>query len=76
MTAQEPVEPGTPAEYHVVPHGSRWEVERNASFVGITADSVQAAVEEAIRLAMGDHHRGMDATVCLEEGAGCRHLWP
>jgi hypothetical protein len=70
------VEPGAPAEYHIVKHGPCWDIERNAAFVGVSAQTVQAATEEAIRLAIHDHHCGMDATVCVEEHAGCRHLWP
>jgi len=71
-----PIEPGTPAEYHIVQHGRSWDVERNCAFTGISADSERAAAEQAIRLAIHDHHQGMDATVCVEELAGCRHLWP
>lgn len=76
MAVKAAIEPGTPAEYHVVQHGRHWDVERNAAFIGISAQSAGTAIEEAIRLAVGDHHRGMDATVCIEEAMGCRHLWP
>ncbi len=70
MADRAAVEPGMPAEYHIVRHGPYWEVE------GVSAQTVQAATQEAIRLAIDDHHRGMDATVCVEEQTGCRHLWP
>ena len=70
------VEPGTPADYHIVLLGCCWEVERNCAFTGVSADTERAAAEQAIRLAIHHHHQGMDAAVCVEEPAGCRHLWP
>jgi hypothetical protein len=78
MTAKEPAkdEVGSPAEYHVVGRDHRWDVERNCAFTGVSVPDCGVAINEAIRMAAGDHHRGLDATVCIEEVSGCRHLWP
>jgi hypothetical protein len=64
-------------EYHVVPNGKRWDVERDHSFTGAFAYEVNTAIGLATGEAQRDVHNGIDAVVCVEEADGtCRHVWP
>lgn len=64
-------------EYHVVPEGRRWNVERDEASTGQFAFEVNTAIGIAIHEAQRDHHNGLDATVCVQHADGtCRHVWP
>ena len=64
-------------EYHVVPNGRRWDVERDRAFTGMFAYEVNTAIGLATAEAQRDGHNGLAATVCVEEKDGtCRHVWP
>jgi len=61
-------------EYHVVPHGGRWEIERDDAFTGQFAHAPGAAIDLAIAAALRE---GPGASVCIQEADGpCRHVWP
>jgi hypothetical protein len=64
-------------EYHVIPNGKRWDVERDHAFTGSFAYAVNTAIGLATAEAQRDVHNGIDAVVCVEETDGtCRHVWP
>lgn len=64
-------------EYHVVPNGQRWDVERDNAFTGQFAYEVNTAIGLSIAAAMRDQHNGAEASVCVQEPNGhCRHVWP
>jgi hypothetical protein len=66
-----------PVEYHVVPNGERWDVERDDTFVGSFAYDVHTAIGLATAAAQRDHHNGLDVMVCVQEPSGnCRKAWP
>ena len=65
------------AEYHVVPNGQRWDVERDDVFMGSFAYDVHTAVGLAIAAAQRDQHNGMDVMVCIQQpDEHCRKVWP
>jgi hypothetical protein len=67
----------TPVEYHVVPNGNRWDVEREAMFIGSFAYDVNTAIGLATAAARRDQHNGLDVMVCVQEPDGtCRKVWP
>jgi hypothetical protein len=58
-------------EYHVVPNGNRWDVERADAFNGSFAYDVNTAIGLAIAGAQRDLHNGMDVMVNgVRSGAG------
>ena len=64
-------------EYHVVPNGRRWDVERDDAFFGSFAFDVNTAIGLAIAGAQRDLHNGLDVMVCVQESDGhCRKVWP
>lgn len=64
-------------EYHVVPNGKRWDVERDDAFIGSFAYDVHTAVGLATAAAQRDQHNGLDVMVCVQEPDGhCRQVWP
>jgi hypothetical protein len=64
-------------EYHVVPNGKRWDVERDDAFTGSFALEVNTAIGLAIAAAQRDQHNGLDVMVCLQQANGhCRKIWP
>lgn len=64
-------------EYHVVPNGKRWDVERDDAFIGSFAYDVHTAVGLATAAAQREHHNGIDVMVCIQEPSGhCRKVWP
>lgn len=64
-------------EYHVVPNGKRWDVERDDAFTGSFAYDVNTAIGLAIAGAQRDQHNGLEVMVCVQESDGrCRKVWP
>ena len=64
-------------EYHVVPNGKRWDVERDDMFTGAFAYEVNTAVGLATAAAQRDRHNGLDVMVCVQQADGtCRKVWP
>ena len=64
-------------EYHVVPNGKRWDVERDDAFSGSFAYEVNTAIGLAISAAQRDQHNGSDVMVCVQQPDGhCRKVWP
>jgi hypothetical protein len=64
-------------EYHVVPNGKRWDVERDDTFTGSFAYDVHTAVGLATAAAQRDQHNGIDVMVCVQQQDGsCRKVWP
>ncbi len=64
-------------EYHIVPHGDHWDVERDDAFIGSVAHDVHAAIHLATAAAQRDQSDGLDAMVCVQEPDGhCRKVWP
>jgi hypothetical protein len=64
-------------EYHVVPNGKRWDVERDDAFIGSFAYQVNNAIGLAIASAQRDHQQGLDVMVCVQEPDGsCKKVWP
>jgi hypothetical protein len=64
-------------EYHVVPHGEHWHVERDYAFIGSVAYDVNGAIGLAISAAQRDQNEGNDVMVCVQESTGhCRKVWP
>jgi hypothetical protein len=64
-------------EYHVVPNGARWDVERDDQYTGSFSYDVHTAVGLATAAAQRDLSSGLEATVCVQEKKGhCRHVWP
>jgi hypothetical protein len=57
-------------EYHVVPNGKRWDIERDHAFTGSFAYEVPTAVGLATAEAQRDLHNGVGAIVCVEEKTG------
>jgi hypothetical protein len=53
-------------EYHVVPNGSRWDVERDDTFTGSFAYDVDTAIGLAVSAAQGDQHNGLEVMVCVQ----------
>ena len=67
----------TLVEFHIVPNGKRWDVERDDSFTGSFAYEVNTAVGLAISAAHRVHDEGVDVMVCIQEPNGeCRKVWP
>jgi hypothetical protein len=63
-------------EYHVVPNGKRWDVERDDAFVGSFAYEVNIAIDWAVSAAQRDH-KGLDVMVCVQQPDGtCKEIWP
>ncbi len=61
-------------EFHVVPHGGRWEVVRDDAFTGRFAHEATTAIHLAIAAAQCE---AGGAIVCIQESDGtCRHIWP
>jgi hypothetical protein len=64
-------------EYHVVPTGQRWDVERDDMFTGSFAYDVDTAIGLAIGAAQRDQHNGLDVMVCVQQLDGSRQkVWP
>jgi hypothetical protein len=64
-------------EYHVLPNGRRWDVERDDAFFGSFAFDVNTAIGLAIAAAQRDLHNSLDVMVCVQEPDGhCRKVWP
>ena len=64
-------------EYHVVPNGQRWDVERDDMFIGSFAYDVHTAIGLATAAAQRDHHNGTEVMVCVQQQDGsCRKVWP
>lgn len=64
-------------EYHVIPHGERWDIERDDEFTGSFAYDLHTAIGLAIAAATRDHHRGDEVMVCVQDNDGlCRKIWP
>jgi hypothetical protein len=64
-------------EYHVVPNGDRWDVERDDCATGSFAYNVHTAIGLAIAAAQRDQNSGIDVKVCVQEKGGhCRQVWP
>jgi hypothetical protein len=64
-------------EYHVVPNGSRFDVERDDTFTGSFAYEINMAIGLAISAAQRDQHNGNDVMVCVQQPDGhCRKVWP
>jgi hypothetical protein len=64
-------------EFHVVPNGKRWDVERYYAFTGQFAYEVNTAIGLATAAALRDQHNGAKAPVCVQEPNGhCRLVWP
>ena len=67
----------TLVEFHVVPNGVRWDVERNDAFTGSFAYEVNTAIGLAISAAHTEHGEDVDVMVCVQEPSGeCRKVWP
>jgi hypothetical protein len=67
----------TAVEYHIVPNGDRWDVERSDSFTGSFAYDMDVAIGAAIADAQRDQHNGLKVSVCVQQHDGsCRHVWP
>lgn len=64
-------------EYHVIPEGDGWVVERDEAVTGLFAHDLHAAVAQAVACAQRDQHNGLDVMVCVQERGGhCRKVWP
>ena len=64
-------------EYHVVPNGQRWDIERDDMFTGSFAFDEHTAVALATAAAQRDLHNGLDVMVCVQQSDGsCRKVWP
>ena len=64
-------------DYRVVPHGERWDVERDGKATGSFAYDVNTAVGMATAQAQRDVRGGTAASVCVEEKDGAsRQVWP
>jgi len=64
-------------EYHVVPNGQRWDVERDDMFTGSFAFDEHTAVGLATAAAQRDLHNGLGVMVCVQQSDGsCRKVWP
>jgi hypothetical protein len=64
-------------EYHVVPNGKRWDVERDDMFTGSFAYEVNTAIGLATAAAQRDQHNGISVMVCVQQADGsCRKVWP
>ena len=64
-------------EYHIVPNGDRWDVERDATFLATVVDSLATAISVAVVAAHRDLQAGASAMVCVQEPGGhCRKVWP
>ena len=64
-------------EYHIVPNGDRWDVERDAAFLATVVDSLPMAISVAVAAAHRDLQGGASAMVCVQEPDGhCRKVWP
>lgn len=64
-------------EFHVVPNGDRWDVERDDTFTGAFSYNVHVAIGLAVAAAQRDYHNGEDVMVCVQELDGCcRKVWP
>lgn len=67
----------TLVEFHVVPNGTRWDIERDAAFTGSFAHEVNTAIGLAVAAAHREHDEGVDVMVCVQEADGsCRKVWP
>jgi hypothetical protein len=67
----------TIVEYHVVPNGPRWEVERDDAFTGSFAHDAHTAIGLATAAAQRDQHNGLSVMVCIQQPDGsCRKVWP
>ena len=68
---------GAMVEYHVVPHGSRWDVERDDAFTGSFAFDVNTAIGLATSAAKRELNEWLDVMVCVQQPDGsCRKVWP
>ena len=64
-------------EYHVVPVGERWNVERDDCVIGSFAYNEHAAIGLAVSAAQREKHNGLDVMVCVQQPDGsCRKVWP
>jgi len=64
-------------EYHIIPDGERWHVERDDAYTGSFAYDVNTAIGLATAAALRDKHNGLDVSVCVQQVDGsCRHVWP
>jgi hypothetical protein len=64
-------------EYHIVPEGDGWIVERDDTVTGLFSYSRQEAITLALPMALRDTHNGLDVMVCVQERDGrCRKVWP
>jgi len=67
----------TVMEYHIGPHGLRWDGERGAAFTGSFAYDMDVAIGAAIADAQHDQHNGLKVSICIQQIDGsCRHVWP
>jgi Uncharacterized protein conserved in bacteria (DUF2188) len=68
---------GYDREYHIVPDGDGWIVERGDEVTGLFSYSRQEAITLALPSALRDIHNGLDVMVCVQERDGtCRKVWP
>ncbi len=64
-------------EYHVVPNGKRWDVERDDAFTGSFAYDMHTAIGIATSEAQRDQSKGLDVRLCVQQPDGhCRKVWP
>jgi hypothetical protein len=62
-------------EYHIVPEGDGWYVERDDTVTGLFAYDVDDAISLAVPVAQRDLHNGLDVIVCVQERDGrCRKV--
>jgi hypothetical protein len=67
----------TLVEYHIVPNGRRWDVERDDAFTGVFSYDVHTAIGIATASAQQDQHNGLAVMVCVQQPDGhCRKVWP
>lgn len=72
-----PTRKAAAVEYHIVPNGRRWDVERDDTFTGSFAYDMNVAIGVAIADAQRDRHNGESVSVCVQQPDGsCRHVWP
>jgi hypothetical protein len=76
-TDNQAAQPSDCVEYHIVPNGDRWDVERDSTFLATVVVSLPAAIAVAVEAAHRDLQNGAQAMVCVQESNGhCRKVWP
>jgi hypothetical protein len=64
-------------EYHVVPNGNRWDVERDGTFTGAFAHEVNTAIGIATAAAQSEQPDGVSVIVSVQQADGSfRRVWP